>query len=1300
MRAFDAQADGTIFSEAATMVVLKRLETARADGDRILGVITGCGLSSDGRDKAIAAPSPAGQRRAIERAWTAAGVCGTDVDWVIAHGTGTLAGDRVEIDVLSGLSGVAGLTCTANKSLLGHPGWAAGGVSVIHALLALEHGSIPAQQRFTTPHPALEGSGLRVPTTPVPWPSRAGRARRVGVSSFGLGGANAHLVVQDQVPDSPRTPEPSPALVADPVVLMAWSASLPGNPDQKSVRDWLVTDCGMPGGSFGDTYPSAPFAVTKLPPVITKVIDRSHLMALDVAYRFVEEHGELWNGYRETTGVIAAQAGLTRSWHDVTLRAASGDLESSPLQAADRDALSGLLSEVRARQAITEESFAGSTASVAAHRITKRWDLHGPAMTLDTGATSAHVALHTARQYLAAGTVDVALVLCLNENSTPQAAKFAGTDAGTLAEGAFLLALTRESLARKQSWPMLARLDSHTNPAHEHKLSATGPVSRDYLGAQGAVELLRVLHRGGHGQVVSASPPLTLSLAPVTSQSREQATTRWALTLRRENPTLASAPRPAVPALSVVLAGSAGLAASVADEARSQGAVLLSTDPSTDERLATVIDEITDESTLDGRLDSLLGGQQAHVLVLAEAPVSWPATDPAHDRLLELSLLVLKRCHARIKAGDGTLTMILHDPLTDIQIHPGTALFTGFARSLAREVPPEQVLALVTDAPPAAARTELAAELAARRDRTVVYYRGGLRHTERLCPLALPAADRTSPNLGDQPVVVAVGGARGITAVAVQALADRCHPTLWLLGRTDPRMAPAPILEAGEEQQAQLRAQFITGQRRTQPHTSAAALNRLFERHWAARETVATVRRLREICGDARVHYVACDVTDAEAVTRSAQAVLEAEGHVDLLIHAACHQEAAVLPHKTLAAFRAGIAAKATGYRHLKAAFADCPPRLWVNFGSALGALGFPGESDYCAANDFLAAAARYENRLYGAHEITIGWGLWEESGKVSGAPARERLSLHGITAGITDTEAIALFLAELAHPRTAEPAPLYATTQDHDTADTYWPGYFHTPAPDFTPPGILGAPAEAGPGWSQWQWSVDSDRDRYLTEHLVTARPALPAMAMVALAVEATAQLLPGIRVQGLRNIRFDDLVRADPAIPGPTKYRIHARITSQPGKDGAHGRVQVRILSDITARDGRILRTDRRHTTLIVLTGPSGSAPGLTAQNTLATFHSDPHLNGHGPIQLTGPFRNTVDLESGPTRAQGRWLPVLDSGDFFSSTHVPVLLLDALLRLGSYPRPTPTTAQLKVPTAIRVGRHVIPRSESILSK
>ncbi|GAA2681627.1 MULTISPECIES: type I polyketide synthase [Actinosynnema] len=201
-RPFDALASGTVPSEGVGVVVLKRLADAERDGDRVLGVLLGSAINNDGSDKVgYTAPSVSGQRDVIRYAQHVAGVDPLDVDYVEAHGTGTRIGDPVEVQALTDVFGPASdrvgwCGLGAVKSNLGHTGSAAGVAGLIKAVLMVGRGELVPTVHFTTPNPLqeLETTPFAVGSRLEPWPDRG--TRLAAVSSFGVGGTNAHVIVQ------------------------------------------------------------------------------------------------------------------------------------------------------------------------------------------------------------------------------------------------------------------------------------------------------------------------------------------------------------------------------------------------------------------------------------------------------------------------------------------------------------------------------------------------------------------------------------------------------------------------------------------------------------------------------------------------------------------------------------------------------------------------------------------------------------------------------------------------------------------------------------------------------------------------------------------------------------------------------------------------------------------------------------------------------------------------------------------------------------------------------------------------
>ena len=224
-RPFDARSAGTVMSSAVACVLVRRLEDAIRDGDRILAIIRGSAINNDGSEKVgYLAPSVSGQAQVVSEALAVAGVDAEDVSYVEAHGTATLLGDPIE---------VTGLTeafrertrkkqfCAIGslKSNIGHTGEAAGVCGLIKTILALEHKELPPSLHYEAPNPQIDfaNSPFYVNAKLQPWAATPGKPRIAGVTALGAGGTNAHVLLQE----APPPPPPSPARASQLLVLSA-----------------------------------------------------------------------------------------------------------------------------------------------------------------------------------------------------------------------------------------------------------------------------------------------------------------------------------------------------------------------------------------------------------------------------------------------------------------------------------------------------------------------------------------------------------------------------------------------------------------------------------------------------------------------------------------------------------------------------------------------------------------------------------------------------------------------------------------------------------------------------------------------------------------------------------------------------------------------------------------------------------------------------------------------------------------------------------------------------------------------
>ncbi|MDO4929239.1 MAG: polyketide synthase Pks13 [Corynebacterium sp.] len=215
IHAFSDDADGFVRSDGAGVLVLKRVADAVATGDRILAVIKGSAVNSDGHSNGLTAPNPDAQIAVLQRAYADAGVSPTEVDFVDAHGTGTILGDPIEAQALGAVLGAGRRTehpllLASAKTNFGHTESAAGSASLIKTVLAMQEDVLPASLHFNAPNPYIDfdANHLEVIQDPREWPEYSGH-KLAGVSGFGFGGTNAHVVLSDFQPaDYPELATP------------------------------------------------------------------------------------------------------------------------------------------------------------------------------------------------------------------------------------------------------------------------------------------------------------------------------------------------------------------------------------------------------------------------------------------------------------------------------------------------------------------------------------------------------------------------------------------------------------------------------------------------------------------------------------------------------------------------------------------------------------------------------------------------------------------------------------------------------------------------------------------------------------------------------------------------------------------------------------------------------------------------------------------------------------------------------------------------------------------------------------
>jgi 3-oxoacyl-(acyl-carrier-protein) synthase/3-hydroxymyristoyl/3-hydroxydecanoyl-(acyl carrier protein) dehydratase/1-acyl-sn-glycerol-3-phosphate acyltransferase len=403
-RPFHAGADGLLPGEGAVVLALKRLDDARRDGDAILGVVRGVGVSNDGRGRGVLSPSSEGQQRAMRAAYARAGLTPADVAMVECHATGTAVGDATELESMAAVfAGSSGVPIGSLKSNLGHLITAAGLAGVLKVLGAFRAGVKPPTLHADQPTPALAGTPFRLLTRAEPWTG----PRRAAVSAFGFGGNNAHAILEapeESVAQASSAPRPRPrgevAVVA--VALQIGDASSPA----EVARALAAHDAVPPRRTTPLRIAYRDLATT--PRELLEALPQQ--LAVLVAAR--DAAAQLPRPLpRERTAVFVGMGcdpAVTRwgaRWRLPEWSRRWGAALGVPVDPAWADA-----SAEPFAPALTSAAVIGTMPNIPANRINRALDLGGPGFTVASEELSGLRALELGCEALRAGEVDAALV--------------------------------------------------------------------------------------------------------------------------------------------------------------------------------------------------------------------------------------------------------------------------------------------------------------------------------------------------------------------------------------------------------------------------------------------------------------------------------------------------------------------------------------------------------------------------------------------------------------------------------------------------------------------------------------------------------------------------------------------------------------------------------------------------------------------------------------------------------------------------------------------------------------------------
>ncbi|MFH1154354.1 MAG: SDR family NAD(P)-dependent oxidoreductase [Pseudomonadota bacterium] len=459
---FDQRADGFVLGEGSAVFVLKRMKDAIRDNDTILGVIKGIGSSSDGRGKAIAAPNPEGQALALQRCFASirTGLTPSDIRFVEAHGTSTIMGDQAELATLKTVyTGEGRVGVSSIKSQIGHLLGSAGAAGLVKALLAINKGVLPPSANFKTlsSNHDLTGSPLYIIAEPEPWEEENGRTRKAGISSYGFGGINYHMVVEQYTPEYtplPRTifADPGYDFNNDRIVIAGIGVRLPGAADCNDFWSLLQSGekqlssipeerfCNRAYAAFDKKsdyrLPLVKAGVIKdlsfnnaryrIPPKTVRSIERGQLLGLIAADEAISSSGladQITKGNR--IGVILGTIPGERQTRNI-LRVRKGLIEeiiknADILDPHTRNTIAGeLVAAIRERiPENTEDTTPGLLSNIISGRIANHFGLNGANYVVDASCASSVIAIRNAARSVAFKDLDFVLAGGVDANLYP-----------------------------------------------------------------------------------------------------------------------------------------------------------------------------------------------------------------------------------------------------------------------------------------------------------------------------------------------------------------------------------------------------------------------------------------------------------------------------------------------------------------------------------------------------------------------------------------------------------------------------------------------------------------------------------------------------------------------------------------------------------------------------------------------------------------------------------------------------------------------------------------------------------------
>jgi acyl transferase domain-containing protein/NAD(P)-dependent dehydrogenase (short-subunit alcohol dehydrogenase family) len=1319
-RPFDANADGVVFSDGAGIVILKRLPDALADGDRIMAVIRAVGLSSDGKSPSINVPQVKGQGLAIQHAYADSAIDVNTIQYVEAHATATLVGDAVEFNALKDTMqrdpASPPVELGSVKALVGHTGWAAGMASLIKLCKAFEARIIPRQYNYVEPSQEIDlaHSQFTIPLASHPWPANvAPFPRRAAINGFGFGGTNAHLILEEFEETYHRNLCAQlnvKAKVPVELAVISVGSLFPG-------VDGALTADPSSETRFRRDALRLP-AKKMLLPDVKEHMDASQYLAALAAEKAFAAMPEGWMRFKNSMGVVLGLTSKTergmraneRVFIDRLRRQVKGHGGRGKLSSTDLNRiLDKLVESIRARNVPSGPyTLPGLMPNVTAGRIANMFDLNGPNIVIDMGEDSLLQSFLVARQLLAHDACKMVLAGGVNASNVSDA---------TLGEAVFLLALTTPEIARREGLPVLSTIsfsESDAGQLVQQEVSELRP-DLNYKGAHGAPEILKAINQSREkslrcgfkqpGSGALAGRRLVFASSSSPSESASTQPEKFASTQAAPQASTQSGPN--VSSTKAAPQGETSLAYAFVQgtpirfytpqltEAKVEGEakilkghkILFLTDQPDHwlalessgaldaleykvvcplgTRLAKSLPvDLTSEESIRSSL-SRLAETEFDTLIAVKALEGHTKetlllnNSESELVLLDLLFAVCRQSYERLQSQNIQVVTVCQGAYRNARLDPYTGLVSGFMKSLSRELQGPRCRAINTDEVNFyKTLRQVEIDLGQTGAEVEVCYKEGTRSTFTLARVESLSKDER-PYLDADSVVIATGGARGVTAVLVEELLRRFGCRVIALGRSDASSLPEAVRTMDEQAFKDYEAQFYKDELARNKGKKIGELKREYLSYRAANEVCQVTKRLQAING--KYEYKSVDITSEKAIDEVVAETFRKYGRVDLVLHGAGVQVSTALTKKSLNEFRKIIATKLRGLSHLYKACKKYGQGGRIHFHiltSVFSYMGNDGQPDYGAANEAMSRIADLMNSAgSGDHWSSMAWLGWAGIGMTRDSEFAALAASRRLR-GVTKEEGQHIFAEMLKGTPTT---PINILLADGEIE--YYKVAIQTSTPEASSPATPTVNVKQDFYVMEREISVESAP--YLLNHLVDGVPTLPGALVIAIFGEAAQQLRPDLKINSFEKAFFHRFIKVYKN--RKMRIRVEARIVSE---DERETLVQVSILSDFVHSSGVVLQKDiLQHEILIRMSATPLPVPkGLELNGVEGRRLLDPYVMDGSPVCLSGPFNAMENIIVGGAyrRADFKLADLKHSGSQHQSMVSKIVLMDSLWRFG----------------------------------